>query len=301
MAGTALCYAAGNLFDQVAMTQADSFVASLIKAAFVVTCALAVLLLSSRRRALLFGARGELRKAARVYLAAGLVSEVVGTAAFFQAMKLGGINIATPMVQTWVIWAALGGVVFLKEKLRPRTAVGLLLSVGGLVALALAQQRGVAFTPDWPKAIPFGLLGAVGWAGSTVLIRKGQTEGIDRYVGMLLQFSAALVGLLLVVLLTQRGGLLLSMSSRTYGCIAVSALLSGVLGMICMYTALKLAPVNRVIPIISGYPVIAAIAGALWLGNFLSAAMIASMVFVACGVVICQTSFTFGRKRRESS
>lgn len=298
MAGTALCYAASNVLDQVAMSRADSFVAALVKALLVVLFAAAALVVTARRRTP--GTVKSWTRAARSYVLAGLVSDVVGTVAFFQAMKLGGINIATPMVQTWVIWAALGGAIFLRERVGAKTYVGLLVAVLGLVGLAWAQQRGVPFTPDWPRAIPFGLLGAVGWAGSTVLIRKGQTEGVDRYVGMFLQFLAASVGLAIVVAATGRVALFAATSLETYACIVGSAALSGILGMTCMYTALHLAPVNRVIPVIAGYPVLAAIAGAVLLGNYLSALMVVGVLVVSVGVVICQVNFG-PRKERELS
>lgn len=298
MAGTALCFAAANLFDQVAMTRADPFVAAIVKAFLVSAFALLVLAASPQRRlALLSEGWRRWLEAARIYAFAGLVSEVIGTAAFFQAMKLGGINIATPTVQTWLIWAALGGAVFLQERVQPKTFLGLALSVAGLVLLAYFQQRGLPFTPEWPKAIPFGLIAAFGWAGSTVLIRKGQTAGIDRYVGLSIQFLTALLGLLIVILCTNRGALFLQTPARTYGCLFVSALLAGVLGMVCMYIALALSPVERVIPIVACYPVLAAIAGALFLGNYLNVGMVTGIVLVAGGVAICKGKWPVGLGR----
>lgn len=298
MAGTALCFAAANLFDQVAMTKADPFIAAIVKAFLVSAFALLVLAISKKHRLGTVG--GNWRywlKTARIYAFAGLVSEVIGTAAFFQAMKLGGINIATPTVQTWVIWAALGGAIFLRERVQPKTFLGLALSVAGLILLACFQQRGLPFTPEWPKAIPFGLIAAFGWAGSTVLIRKGQTAGIDRYVGLSMQFLTALLGILIVILCTGRGVLFLQTPVRTYGCLFVSALLAGVLGMVCMYIALNLSPVEQVIPIVACYPVLAAIAGALFLGNYLNVGMITGIVLVAGGVAVCKGRWPVGLGR----
>lgn len=296
MAGTAICFAAANLFDQVAMTRADPFVAAIVKAFLVSTFALLVLATSPKRR-LVGGEWRHWLRAARIYAFAGLASEVIGTAAFFQAMKLGGINIATPTVQTWLIWAALGSAVFLQERVQPKTFLGLALSVVGLVLLAYFQQRGLPFTSEWPKAIPFGLIAAFGWAGSTVLIRKGQTVGIDRYVGLSIQFLTALLGLLIVILCTNRVTLFLRTPLKTYGCLFVSALLSGVLGMVCMYIALALSPVERVIPIMACYPVLAAISGALFLGNYLNAGMITGIVLVAGGVAVCKGKWPVSLRR----
>ena len=297
MIGTALCFAVANLFDQIAMVKADPFIASAVKAFLVSAFALTVLISSRRRLGLANHRRSYWTRAARIYAAAGIVSEVIGTAAFLQAMKVGGINIATPMVQTWVIWTAIGSVLFLRERVQAKTFIGLALSVVGLVLLAHFQQRGIPFTSDWPKGIPFGLVAALGWAGSTLLIRKGQTEGIDRYVGLLMQFTAALVGLIIVIAATQRGGLFAQIPTGTYMYLIVSALLAGILGMVCMYTALKLSPVDRVIPIVASYPVLAAVGGALFLGNYLNGGMMGGILLVALGVAICQGRFALNRRR----
>ncbi len=296
MMGTALCFAVANLFDQTAMVKADPFIASSVKAFLVSSFALIVLISSRKRLGLASHRRSYWTRAARIYAAAGIVSEVIGTAAFLQAMKVGGINIATPMVQTWVIWTAIGSVIFLKERVKAKTFIGLALSVSGLVLLAYFQQRGIPFTPDWPKGIPFGLLAALGWASSTLLIRKGQTEGIDRYVGLFMQFSAALLGLLIVIGATGRGALFTQISAGTYMYLGISALLAGILGMVCMYTALKLSPVEQVIPIVASYPVLAAIGGMLFLGNYLNGGMMGGIVLVAFGVVICQGRFSFSQR-----
>ncbi|MBE0634793.1 DMT family transporter, partial [Candidatus Bipolaricaulota bacterium] len=293
------CYAVANLFDQIAMVQADPFVASTIKALLVSLFALAVLILSRNRLGLSTKSRSYWKGAARIYIAAGVVSEVIGTAAFLQAMKVGGINIATPMVQTWVIWSAIGSVLFLKEKVHAKTFIGLALALVGLLGLTYFQQRGIPFTPDWPKGIPYGLVAALGWAGSTILIRKGQTEGINRYVGMFMQFTAALVGLLIVIALTQRGNLFAQIPTETYLYLILSAIVAGVLGMICMYTALKLSPIEKVVPIIAGYPVLAALGGALFLGNYLNLGMMGGIVLVAAGVAVCQGRVLLNRRRRS--
>jgi len=82
MMGTAFCFAVANLFDQIAMVKADPFIASSVKAFLVSLFALIWGLLSQ--------SRSYWTRAARIYLAAGIVSEVIGTAAFLQAMKVGG-------------------------------------------------------------------------------------------------------------------------------------------------------------------------------------------------------------------
>lgn len=297
MIGTALCFAVANLFDQIAMVTADPFIAASVKALLVSLFALIVLSIFRRRWGLSSQGKSYWTRAARIYLAAGIVSEVIGTAAFLQAMKVGGINIATPMVQTWVIWTAIGSILFLKEKVQAKTFIGLALTVLGLIVLTHFQQRGIPFTPDWPKGIPYGLVAALGWAGSTLLIRKGQTEGINRYVGLFMQFSAALVGLLIVILVTGRGGLFMQLPPSAYMYLSLSALLSGILGMVCMYTSLNLSRVEQVIPIIASYPVLAALGGALFLGNYLNGGMMGGIVFVAAGVAVCQGKFLLNRRR----
>jgi len=297
MAGTAICFAVGNLFDQVAMVKADPFIASSVKAFLVSSFALIVLISARKKLSIANQGLAYWTRAVRIYMAAGIVSEVIGTAAFLQAMKLGGINIATPMVQTWVIWTAIGSIIFLRERVKTKTFVGLVLSVVGLVLLAHFQQQGIPFTANWAKGIPFGLMAALGWASSTLLIRKGQTQGIDRYVGLFLQFSAALVGLLIVIVATNREALFTQISIETYMYLGMSAILSGILGMLCMYTSLKLSPVDRVIPIVASYPVLASILGAVFLGNYLNGGMMGGIVLVASGVAICQGTFSLIRRR----
>ena len=289
MAGTAVCFAVSNLFDQMAMIHADPFLATAVKACIVALFGIFVLHIRGYVR---FTGRSHAYwiRAIAIYASAGIVSEVIGTAAYFQAMKLGGINIAIPIVNTWFIWAALAGIVFLREPPRPQIFGGLFIAIAGLALLTHFQQHAIPFTPKWHQGVLFALVAALGWAASTTLIRKGQLEDIDRFLGMTIEFLAALVGLSIVIFATKRGSLLTVVPLSSYLYLIISAIFAGVLGMFSMYTALRLAPIGQVIPIMAGYPVLAVLGGRFVLGNQLNLGMGFAMALVVCGVILAQVT-----------
>jgi len=60
------------------------------------------------------------------------------------------------------------------------------------------------------------------------------------------------------------------------------------LAMVFMYTALRLSPLSKVIPINAAYPAVAAVAAWLIFGDTLNALMFVGIVLVAIGVVWSQ-------------
>ena len=287
MGGTAICFAMSNLFDQMAMVHADPFIATAVKACIVTLFGFFVLRVRSYAW-FTDKPRTYWIRAIAIYGSAGIVSEVIGTAAYFQAMKLGGINIAIPIVNTWFIWAALAGIALLHEPPRPQIFGGLLIAIAGLALLTHFQQHTVPFTPKWHQGILFALVAALGWAASTTLIRKGQLEDIDRFLGITIEFLAALVGLSIIIFATGRGSLLTAVPLTSYLYLIISAIFAGVLGMLFMYTALRLSPIGQVIPIMASYPVLAVLGGRFVLGNQLNLGMSFAMVLIVCGVILTQ-------------
>lgn len=287
ISGTALFFAIGNLFDQVAMVKADPFVAALIRAIVVFVFSGTIFLLQ-RKKSTESPPVTSRKRAIIIYGGSGLCAEVFGMLSFYQAIKLGGISIAVPCTQTWLIWSALGGMLILGERTQLKTFIGLAFSVTGLILLIFFQGRGIPYTPMWKSGIAFGLLASLGWASSTILIRKGQIHGVNPYFGLAVQYLTAFIGIGTYIILSSRIDFFRQVPLKTYLYLFASSLSGGVMGMILMYQALHISPIDKVIPVLAIYPVIATIFGVLILKNFMNPGMLASILLVAAGIAISQ-------------
>ena len=290
IAGTALFFAVGNLFDQVAMVKADPFVAALLRALVVFVFGGVIFFIQSKRTTGIRPVTSR-KKAIGIYAASGLCAEVLGMLSFYQAIKFGGISIAVPCTQTWLIWSALGGMLILGERTQIKTFLGLGFSVAGLILLIFFQGKGIPYTPMWEKGIAFGLLASLGWASSTILIRKGQIHGINPFFGLTVQYLTAFIGISIYILLSSRLDLFRQVPLQTYLLLFASSVSGGVIGMIFMYQSLRISPIEHVIPILALYPVIATILGVIVLKNFMSPGMLISILLVAAGIAISQIKF----------
>lgn len=290
MVGTACCFAVGNLFDQAAMVKADPFIAALLRAFVVSVFGSGIFLI---RRKQLPGVRPitNRKKAIGIYSASGLCAEVFGMLSFYQAIKLGGISIAVPCTQTWLIWSALGGMIILGERTQFKTYLGLIFSVIGLILLIFFQEKGIPYTPEWKEGIFFGLLASLGWASSTILIRKGQIKGVNPFFGLTVQYLTAFIGIGTYVICSSRLNMFSQIPPGTYFLLFASSISGGVLGMIFMYQSLHISSIEKVIPVLAVYPVLATILGALILKNFMNPGMLISILLVAVGIAISQIKF----------
>jgi len=290
MVFTALSYAASNLFDRWGMfkVQADPYLGSAIKALPGVIFAVIMIWMGTDKKQ--FGKSTKIKdwKQLWPFLAGGLISEVFGTAFFLSAIMKGGIAIAVPTVQVWTFFAALMGVIFLKEKFHWNTVIGLAIAVAGLVIISMGQLKGVPMSPTWYLGFPWALLAALCWATTMTLVKKGQTDGVSRFKGYLAQHIVPIILIIPLMAVLGRMDAVSGMTSGFFWALFLSGVLGTTMAMIFMYTALRLSPLSKVIPINAGYPAVAAIAAWLIFGDALNALMLVGIVLVAAGVIWSQ-------------
>ena len=287
---TALSYAASNLFDRWGMfsVQADPYLGAAVKSLPGVILAVAMIWMGIDEKQ--FGKSTKVTdwKQLWPFLAGGLISEVFGTAFFLLAMQRGGLVIAVTTVQVWTFFAALMGVIFLKEKFRKSTIVGLAVACLGLVVLSQGQLQGVPASTTWYLGFPFALLAALCWATTMTLVKKGQTDGISRFKGFLAQHIVPIILIVPLMAVLGRMDALTGMTGGFFWALFLSGVLATTMAMTFMYTALSLSPLSKVIPINAAYPAVAAIASWIIFGDALNALMLVGIVFVAAGVIWSQ-------------
>jgi drug/metabolite transporter (DMT)-like permease len=203
-------------------------------------------------------------------------------------MSFGGVTITVPVQETYVIWGTLIAWVFLRERIHRYAFAGVVLIFVGLVGLSLGQSRGHPSSPHWYWAIPLGLTTALTYGISGVLWRDGQLRGAHQSVAIFLQFLTSVVvgfgGLL-------AAGRLSAVHMATWSTLAAfltSGVLSGVLAIYCMFTALRLMAVARVYAFSSLTPLVATLSAHFFLHEFLNGTMLMGILLVSIGVILTQ-------------
>jgi drug/metabolite transporter (DMT)-like permease len=166
--------------------------------------------------------------------------------------------------------------------------VGVLLIFVGLVTLSWGQSRGHPTSALWYWAIPLAFFTALSYGISGVLWRDGQLQGAHQSTAILLQFvTSVLVGLLGLIALG-RGPTLLGTSWHSLLALLTSGVLSGILAIYCMFTALRLMAVARVYAFSSLTPLVATLFAHFFLHEYLNGLVLGGVVLVSIGVLLTQ-------------
>lgn len=289
MCFAAVAFALSNIFDRVAMTgvETDPILGAAIKTIPYIVVSGILILSGLDQRQFRDTADNPEPGAYKYFIFAGFIGEFVGGILFLQAIKYGGVNVAVPTVQIWTLIAAIIGVVWLKEQAHRNIFIGLVCVVVGLVVLSYGQFMGMPVSPKWYLGLVFALLTACCWALSTACFTKGQQMGAARFKGMFRQYLSALVFSLIFLLIINRARLIWTTPANFYYMLFAAASFS-VVAMIFLYTAVRLSPMSKVIPINAGYPALAAVLAAIFLKENLSAVVLLGIALVAVGVVVSQ-------------
>jgi transporter family protein len=282
--GTVLGYATANIFDDVAVKQADrSSNLDLVPPqpiSIVLINALSGALLGTALRGLPSLAMGitlmwkhrtfnQLRpsspqyiglRAVLAFVVAGVIS-TFGLCLYYLALSLGGVTITVPVQETYVIWGTLIAWIFLHERLHRY-------ALGGVVLIFLGS------------ALTYGISG--------VLWRDGQLRGAHQSVAIFLQFITSVTVALIALLAAGRLPTLHAVPWRALAALLTSGVLSGVLAIYCMFTALRLMAVARVYAFSSLTPLVATLFAHFFLHEFLNWLMLAGIVLVSIGVILTQ-------------
>jgi drug/metabolite transporter (DMT)-like permease len=166
--------------------------------------------------------------------------------------------------------------------------VGVLMIFGGLVTLSWGQTKGHPASPLWYWAIPLAFCTALSYGVSGVLWRDGQLRGAHQSTAILLQFvTSVLVGLVGLITLG-RGPTLLNTSWHALSALLTSGVLSGILAIYCMFTALRLMAVARVYAFSSLTPLVATLFAHFFLHEDLNGLVFGGVILVTIGVLLTQ-------------
>lgn len=286
--GSVFGYASANVFDRMAVIHADPLIGPFLRG---IPSLFLGIVLVWRNRTL-----DEVRPGSARYIGlrpilsfvlAGVLS-TLGLFLYYFAIRIGGVTITVPVLETYVIWGTLIAWFFLGERFRAAVLLGVGLIAVGLVVLSLGQVRGQPISPHWYWAIPLVLVTALTYGVSGVLWRDGQLRGAHQSTAILLQFvtsvGVALAGLVVLGRLSMIG----AASGREIAALLTSGVLSGIVGIYCMFTALRLMSVARVYAFSSLTPLVATLFAHFFLGEYLNLIMILGVLLVTVGVGLTQ-------------
>jgi drug/metabolite transporter (DMT)-like permease len=286
--GSALGYAASNVFDRVAMGDADPLVGPFLRG--LPSLILGIVLVwknrtlgqLQRRSANFVGGRAILS-----FVWAGLLS-TLGLFAYYFAMRVGGVSVTTPVLETWVIWGTLGAWLFLRERLRGLILAGWVLIALGLGALIWGQLRGQPVSPNWYWAIPLAGLAAISYGVSGVLWRDGQLRGAHQSTAILVHFVTSVAVSILGLVALGRAALILTTAWRYALALLTSGVLSGIIAVYCIFTALRLMEAARVYAFSSLTPLVATLLAHFFLREYLNLLILLGVLLISAGVGLTQ-------------
>jgi transporter family protein len=286
--GSVLGYSGANIFDRLAVIHADPLLGPLLRG---LPSLIMGIVLVVRNRTL-----GQIRPGSPAYIGrraiwpfvlAGTLS-TVGLFVYYFAIRLGGVTITIPVLETYVIWGTMIAWVFLGERVRALSMLGVGLIALGLITLSVGQLGGRPISPQWYWAIPLALFTALTYGVSGVLWRDGQLRGAHQATAIFLQFTTSVVVALAGLALLGRWETLVATPVRDVAALLTSGVLSGIVGIYCMFTALRLMAVARVYAFSALTPLLATLFANLFLNEYLNAVMLLGILLVSAGVALTQ-------------
>ena len=286
--GSVFGYASANIFDRLAVVHADPLVGPFFRGLPSLLLGIALVWKNRTLSQLRPGSPQYVgRRAVLTFVWAGILS-TMGLFIYYFAIRMGGVIITTPVLETWVIWGTLVAWIFLREKLRGFLLLGWALIALGLGALVLGQLRGKPISPYWYWAIPLAALAAVSYGISGVLWRDGQLRGAHQSTAILLQFVTSIAVALAGLGLGGRGSLLFTTARKDVMALLASGVLSGIIAIYCIFSALRLMEVGRVYAISSLTPLVATLFARFFLHEYLNLLILSGVLLISVGVTLTQ-------------
>lgn len=286
--GSVLGYSSANVFDRLAVIHADPLLGPFLRG--LPSLILGVILVARNRTwSQVRPGSPEFigRRAILLFVLAGILS-TMGLFVYYFAIRLGGVTITIPVLETYVIWGTAIAWFFLGERVRALSILGVGLIAAGLIALSVGQLGGRAVSPLWYWAIPLALFTALTYGVSGVLWRDGQLRGAHQSTAIFLQFTTSIAVAILGLIILGRWGSLVETSTRDIAALLTSGVLSGIVGIYCMFTALRLMAVARVYAFSAMTPLVAALFARAFLHEYLNAVMLMGVLLVSIGVALTQ-------------
>lgn len=286
--GSVLGYASANMFDRIAVAHADPLIGPILRGLPSLLLGIILVWRSGTLGQVRPGSPDYVgRRAILSFVLAGVLS-TIGLFIYYFAIRLGGVIVTIPVLETYVIWGTLVAWFFLHERYRGFVLLGVGLIALGLGLLSFGLFRGQPISPYWYWAIPLALFTALTYGVSGVLWRDGQLRGAHQSTAILLQFVTSVGVAAAGLLLLGRWDRVIATPRHDVAALLASGVLSGIVGIYCMFTALRLMAVARVYAFSSLTPLVATLFAHFFLHEYLNLPMLAGVVLVSVGVTLTQ-------------
>lgn len=286
--GGVLGYATASVFDRAAVIHADPLLGPLIRSLPSLALGVAFLILRKTYRQLQPSSATYVgRRAIIAFIIPGVLS-TAGLFGYYFALQIGGVVITIAVQQSFVLWGALFSWPYLGERLSLASLGGIGVLVFGLVVLGLGQMRGTPVSGHWYYAIPLALFTAISFGISGVFWREGQLRGADQSTGIFLQFVSGVLTAIIGLAVFGHAETLVHTPATHLGALLASGTLSGIVGIYCLFTSLKLMSVARTYALFSLNPLVAAVLAHFLLKEFINQQMMIGILMVCVGVTLVQ-------------
>jgi len=187
---------------------------------------------------------------------AGVVHFTIGRYGNYRATRALGATLSAPLQQISIPVSLILAMYFLDETLTALKLVGILLVLVGPV-VAILKPAGVkvaapsGFQPAYREGVPWGVVGAVAYGVSPLMIVKGlgsDSTLTDGIAGGLISYAAAAIVILSAVL-AAGGSSFIKQLDRTAGKWFLLSSVLIFLSQMLRYIALTMAPISVVVPI----------------------------------------------------
>lgn len=231
---------------------------------------------------------GLTRRAILAFIGAGFVGTMLGRAFYYTAIKRIGASRAEPIKASVPLYAALVAVFVLGETLTPVGLFGIVLIVAGVAVISWESTSNPSATAAdaGPVDLLFPLIAAFFFGIEPIFAKIGFAEGTPVLVGLAIKTLAATVGF--AAYLRYRDvlpsvGSLRTGNTRWY----LAAGISNTFFLLAYYSALEIAPVVLVAPIMQLSPLLVVALSAVFLKRLekVTPRLVAASLIVVAGAI----------------
>lgn len=190
------------------------------------------------------------RSAILLLAASGVAGLTIGDTAYFSAMESLGVSRAVLLLSTAPVFTALGGLLWLGERIDGRAAIGMALAIVGVslvvtgrTAATTATSHENAARPVTARGLAYGLLAAIGQSAGSLLSRRAMQDGVDPLAASAIRLLVGAIGLFFVAMVIGRSRVWIGALRRDRAWLKVgaAALVGSYAGIWLAQTALKKA------------------------------------------------------------
>lgn len=216
----------------------------------------------------------------------GLLLFVVATPLLFESLRKGGVLITSPVAGTQVLFAALLAAMLLREPFTRTMALGMGISVVGVLVLT-AGRSGADLPSTWWLAVPFALGTALCWALAGVLMTYTMRRGVDPFQAVAFPTIVGIVVLNGYLLVTGQIGLYGGTSVGTHLTLLGAGVFSAA-ALVSLTLALNMTTVASATTLNSLQVTIAPVIAWIFLGEDLNLVAAAGILTILIGVTLVQ-------------